>query len=144
VFNEVGEIIYSAARPTLKQGAKSGLVKELQARLNELGHDCGNPDGSFGPRTLAAVKSLQEERGLTVNGVVDSITWNALYAFEPYKVAINTGALRVRLGPGTSYATRTTVSRNSVFTITYEKDNWGRLKSHAGWISLKYTKKVES
>jgi uncharacterized protein YraI len=67
-----------------------------------------------------------------------------LYSFEPYKVIINTAALRVRLGPGTDYATRTTVSRNSVFTITYEKNNWGRLKSHAGWISLKYTKRADA
>ena len=144
VFNEAGEAVYSATRPTLKQGAKGDLVKELQTRLNELGHNCGNPDGSFGPKTLAAVKSLQEERGLSTNGVVDLAVWNALYAFEPYKVIINTGALRVRLGPGTSYATRTTVSRNSVYTITYEKDNWGRLKSHAGWISLKYTKRANA
>jgi hypothetical protein len=58
VFDEDGEAVYSASRPILKQGAKGDLVKELQTRLNELGHNCGNPDGSFGPKTLAAVKSL--------------------------------------------------------------------------------------
>ena len=35
-------------------------------------------DGSFGPKTEAAVKEFQQEAGLTVDGIVGPLTWAAL------------------------------------------------------------------
>lgn len=60
----------------------------------------------------------------------------------PYTVKVTASALNVRKGPGTKYAVTTTVKKGEVYTITDEKNGWGRLKSGAGWISLKYTEKT--
>lgn len=37
-------------------------------------------DGSFGPATTHAVQEFQADEGLTVDGVVDTNTWQALLA----------------------------------------------------------------
>jgi len=61
----------------------------------------------------------------------------------PYKVKINCDELNVRKGAGTNYPVVTTVHRGEIYTIIDEKMNgktrWGKLKSGAGYISLKYT-----
>lgn len=59
----------------------------------------------------------------------------------PYKVKITADVLNVRAGAGTSFKVTTTVKKNQVYTIVEEKNGWGKLKSGAGWISLKYTVK---
>ena len=43
----------------LKSGIQGVEVKELQKILKDLGYDCGNMDGIFGPKTKAAVFKLQ-------------------------------------------------------------------------------------
>lgn len=62
--------------------------------------------------------------------------------FKPYLVKVTASALNVRAGVGTSYKINTVIKKNEVYTIVGEKDNWGKLKSGAGWISLKYCKKI--
>ena len=59
-----------------------------------------------------------------------------------YKVRITAGTLNVRAGAGTSYKVTTTVKKGGIYTITAEQNGWGKLKSGAGWISLKYTERV--
>ena len=63
----------------------------------------------------------------------------------PYKVKVTEPELNVRKGAGTNYPVTTVVKKGDVFTIVEEKKNgttlWGKLKSGAGWLSLKYTKK---
>ena len=58
---------------------------------------------------------------------------------EPFIVQITASSLNVRKGPGTSYAVAQTVSKGQAFTIVQQQGGWGKLKSGAGWISLKYT-----
>jgi hypothetical protein len=58
---------------------------------------------------------------------------------EPFIVQITASSLNVRRGPGTDYAVAQTVSKGQVFTIVQQQGVWGKLKSGAGWISLKYT-----
>lgn len=58
---------------------------------------------------------------------------------EPFIVQIAASSLNVRKGPGTSYAVAQTVSKGQSFTIVQQQGGWGKLKSGAGWISLKYT-----
>ena len=62
----------------LKQGMKGSPVKKLQILLNGLGHNCGSVDGSFGPKTLSAVKAFQKASGLTIDGSVGPATWAKL------------------------------------------------------------------
>ena len=64
--------------PVLKQGMKGDYVKPLQILLNGRGYDCGTVDGSFGPKTLAAVKLFQKNKGLTIDGSVGPKTWEKL------------------------------------------------------------------
>ena len=63
-------------------------------------------------------------------------------AFSPYLVRIATDVLNVRAGAGTGYKINTQVYNNEIYTIVAEKNNWGKLKSGAGWISLDYTRKI--
>lgn len=60
-----------------------------------------------------------------------------------YLVTITCDVLNVREGAGTNYKVATSVKRGEVYTIVDEQMNgetkWGKLKSGAGWISLKYT-----
>ena len=62
--------------------------------------------------------------------------------FKPYIVRINVAALNIRKGPGTSYGITGCIRDRGVYTIVNESNGWGKLKSGAGWISLKYTKKI--
>lgn len=61
----------------------------------------------------------------------------------PYMVKINCSELNVRKAAGTNYPVVTTVHKGEIYTIVSETMNgstkWGKLKSGAGYISLKYT-----
>ena len=63
------------AEPLLKKGSTGEVVKQLQQALKDLGYDVGAVDGQFGTKTEQAVKAFQQDRGLTVDGIVGDITW---------------------------------------------------------------------
>jgi putative chitinase len=67
-----------AAQPTLQKGSNGHAVADLQRRLAAAGFDPGPIDGSFGPRTEAAVRRLQAANDLVVDGWVGPQTWGAL------------------------------------------------------------------
>lgn len=54
-------------------------VKLLQSKLNGKGASL-SVDGSFGPRTLSAVKNFQQANGLVVDGIVGPKTWASLWS----------------------------------------------------------------
>ena len=59
-----------------------------------------------------------------------------------FKVKVTCDVLNVRKGAGTNHDVVKRIRKNEVFTIVETKGDWGKLKSGAGWINLKYTKKV--
>ena len=63
--------------PTLQEGATGALVERLQTALNEMARSTPPlvVDGDFGPLTAAAVRSVQQEGGIEVDGVVGLQTW---------------------------------------------------------------------
>jgi len=70
---------------TLPEGTKLRLgegdpavVKELQQALTSAGYDPGSADGTYGPKTQAAVKAFQQANGLSADGVVGPETASAL------------------------------------------------------------------
>src|SRR5699024_83889 len=67
----------SSSQPKLRQGDRGQAVRTLQTKLNERGASLA-VDGSFGPATRTAVRSLQSAAGISVAGVVGPQTSNAL------------------------------------------------------------------
>ena len=66
--------------PLLSRGAKGTVVFSLQRGLKtysgqNAAADPGAIDGDFGPRTEAAVRAYQSDRGVSVDGVVGDRTW---------------------------------------------------------------------
>lgn len=63
-----------------------------------------------------------------------------------YRVRVTADSLNVRKEHSAASAVVTTVKRGEVFTIVEEFNNdgtiWGRLKSGAGWIAVRYTEGV--
>ena len=90
----------------LSLGSRGDEVRRLQARLNAHGANL-TVDGSFGPRTLAAVKKYQASRGLTADGVVGDLTWGRLLEGT---AAAQTAAYTYRRS-GVSDATAAALSR---------------------------------
>jgi peptidoglycan hydrolase-like protein with peptidoglycan-binding domain len=60
------------ARPTLRRPMSSELVKQVQAKVKV------HADGTFGPKTEAAVRAFQRQHGLVPDGIIGPKTWKAL------------------------------------------------------------------
>ena len=59
-----------------------------------------------------------------------------------YLVKVTANCLNIRSGPGTKYKAVGQIIDHGVYTIVEKIGTWGKLKSGAGWISLRYTKEV--
>ena len=59
-----------------------------------------------------------------------------------YQVKVTANALNYRKGPGTNYNVNGTITDKGIYTIVDESNGWGKLKSGAGWICLKYTSRL--
>ena len=70
-----------AVGPTLlKQGSTGAKVRDLQARLKQIGWWSGDVVDTYGPTTATAVKQFQDKRQIPVTGEVDQRTLDRLYA----------------------------------------------------------------
>lgn len=87
---------------------------------------------------ITGVVSESAINGLGNNSSVNSTASNK----SSYKVKVTASALNYRKGPGTGYGVNGTIRDRGVYTITEESNGWGKLSSGAGWICLKYTKRV--
>ncbi|MEU0833697.1 L,D-transpeptidase family protein [Streptomyces sp. NPDC005969] len=67
-------------RTLLATGSEGNQVRELQARLRQIGHFHRSPTGYYGTLTVAAVQSFQGKRGLSRTGRTDTVTWQKLVA----------------------------------------------------------------
>ena len=90
-----------AARQTLSSGSRGEAVRALQARLNELGYDCGYVDGVFGGGTRRAVRYFQDAIGASQDGVATAAIQDRLFAadapgYKPY-VNLKQGAGGIRV-----------------------------------------------
>jgi peptidoglycan hydrolase-like protein with peptidoglycan-binding domain len=62
----------------LSRGASGSVVTALQQGLKKYSTPATDPgpvDGDFGPKTEAAVKAYQQDRGIHVDGIVGDQTW---------------------------------------------------------------------
>ncbi|MEO1636204.1 MAG: peptidoglycan-binding domain-containing protein [Cyanobacteria bacterium J06631_9] len=62
----------------IEQGSQSESVRQIQTRLAQAGYYTAVIDADFGPVTYAAVTQFQQDQGLSADGIVGPLTWNAL------------------------------------------------------------------
>lgn len=67
-------------RVLLRTGSEGPHVRELQARLRQIGHFGRTPTGYYGTVTAEAVRSFQAKRGTEATGATDTVTWRKLLA----------------------------------------------------------------
>lgn len=65
---------------TYKFGDSGQEVEDIQSKLLKLDYDVASEQGEafFGEKTLVAVKTFQQKRGLVVDGIVGEETWREL------------------------------------------------------------------
>jgi peptidoglycan hydrolase-like protein with peptidoglycan-binding domain len=68
----------AAGATIIGPGDEGDDVRELQARLKQIGWFEYEVTGNYGPITSAAVEGFQTRRGIAATGEVDQITWDAL------------------------------------------------------------------
>lgn len=85
-------------RPTLRRGNKGEAVKELQTLLSGLGYNLGpcGVDGDFGRATEAAVKAMQKDAGIKVDGIVGPQSWAALLEDTPAHYTVTLSGLTAK------------------------------------------------
>ncbi|MBP3432005.1 MAG: peptidoglycan-binding protein [Clostridia bacterium] len=67
----------------LRLGSDNNFVFLLQTILNRSGANL-IVDGNFGSRTQAAVRTFQQNNGLSADGIVGNNTWKTLLTLPPY------------------------------------------------------------
>jgi hypothetical protein len=76
----------TTSMPVLSNGTTGDIVVWAQEHLYRAGERV-TIDGSFGPKTEAAVKRFQSGHRIAANGVIGTSTWTALLRYSP--VAVN-------------------------------------------------------
>jgi len=74
----VGSITWSSLHPLHVSSKHPHHIERMQEILNKRGADL-ELDGIFGPKTEAAVKKYQKDKGLVVDGIVGPLTYWSLH-----------------------------------------------------------------
>ncbi len=86
------------------------------------------------PQLVQEVNARIDEKAVTtVNNTNNS-----------YLVKVTATALNIRSGAGTNNAIVGCIRDKGTYTIIETKENWGKLKSGAGWICLDYTQRADN
>lgn len=72
--------------------AQSKTPKEIQAALTEQGYSLGRVDGIWGKKSIEALKAFQSQKGLSVTGVINSVTLEALFPAKEVQPVAGTSA----------------------------------------------------
>ena len=94
-------------------------IAELQDALNQLGFDCGRPDGILGPATVRALEDFQRNGGLTPDGMCGPRTVRTLELLRR-----QTGS-----GPGVASVREALTTRASLVTLRIVVGQFGGLSS---------------
>lgn len=157
-------IVYKLGDRTLRKGDSGEDVAELQQALIEVGYKLPKygADGDYGSETVEAVKALQRDNALDIDGIYGPASHKALTKMlddkdadpsedpdiddtKPYVEITAEGRWNIRLGPGTEYGIITVVSYGDKFThVATAYNDWAcvQLDGAVGWISPKCCKVV--
>jgi hypothetical protein len=69
------------------------IVEQAQKKLTELGYDPGPVDGKIGKKTIAAIKSFQQDNALQMTGELNELTKKKLEILEEMTVLPDPGNL---------------------------------------------------
>ena len=76
-----------AAQPVVEY-KDATTVRIVQQTLNNVGYNCGNPDGVPGGKTTEAITKYQTDKGITVNGLVTDELLQSLNIVEQVQEAV--------------------------------------------------------
>lgn len=133
------EPTYALGDRILRNGMEGGDIKELQRLLVQLGYSCGpcGFDGEFGDATEIAVRQLQNDAGIEVDGEAGPDTLKAITDMlgsdspQAYHVTIAGGNCYVRSAPNTSGTKMGVAYNGSVY-------NYGGVTSEDGWLLIEF------
>lgn len=96
-------------------GMNQVLRREIQARLNLAGFNVGTPDGSFGPRTRAAIQGWQASIGVPASGYFNHMQYSYLASvtMQQYAVWAAANPPRVASSGGGSTTKRSSGGNNN-------------------------------
>ena len=79
-------------RQTSKTEETVDGIRRVQIRLVQLGYLVAKPDGQWGPKSRAALKSFKDANGLIVNDLLDLGTLSALFSSSAMAVPVASAA----------------------------------------------------
>ena len=120
---------------------KPATQKELY-RIRKTWKDAASQVGAYSDLNNAKVACDKAGSAYSVFNSKGEVIYKPKEVFKPYTARVTALLLYIRKGPGTTYGTNGVVRLGDVYTIVEEKDGFGKLKSGAGWVSLKYMKKT--
>ena len=92
-----------------------------------------------GPYIKANIQNIIKD----IKAVMKGVNPEPVKPTASYLVKVTANCLNIRSGPGTEkYKVVGQITDHGIYTIVEKIGTWGRLKSGAGWISLRYTKEV--
>lgn len=113
-------------------------VPKTLYRVRKTWNDASSQIGAF--TNLENAKKACDKAGK--NYYVFDSNGKAVYPIQSYRVKVMVDALNIRSGPSTQYKINGCIRDYGVYTIVETKNDWGKLKSNAGWICLDYTTKI--
>lgn len=120
---------------TLKYGSSGSDVKKLQEELNKNGYSL-DVDGQFGSKTQSAVQSYQKSKGLTVDGIVGTNTWNALNSGSSQTTTTTSNQTSSQSTATKTQATRPTYKQGALVTEAQKTlDEWESVKKPTDYTS---------
>ena len=147
----------------LRRGSRGEDVKLMQEMLLRCGYALPRygADGDFGAESEAAIKSLQEDNALAVDGVYGAQTHAALMAasredddetqedealVSARTLEITGARVYVRSGPGARYDPITVVSRGTQLAVLGESGGWRcvSVNGKSGWVGPRYARLTDA
>ena len=137
-------------RIATKKGSTGGEYYGVLRGAVEVGVPCLILEHSFHTHTAATewllsdanlAKLAEKEAECTATFLKAKSPTQATQSAKNSRVRVTITDLNIRSGPGVAYAKKGYI-KPGVYTITEEKNGWGKLKSGIGWIKLSYTTKI--